>query len=167
MPKEEQRNPTKLYNPMTIKQLSQNYKSIPWKEYINEIFKPHLGIGDDEIVNVDSPSYFKEFEKIMNQTPKKTQANYVMWRAVDDSIDYLPDGIRKQQLQYLTVRTGQTQRNTRWKECIDFTSKYFDLSVGALYVRKYFSKESKKNALEMVASIHQEFEEILKTVRQS
>ena len=151
---------------MSIKQLSENYKSIPWKEYINKIVKPDIEIGDDEIVNVRVPSFFKEFEKVMNQTPKRTVANYVMRRAVDDSIDYLPDGIRKRQMQYLTVRSGQIERKPRWQECLDFTSGNLVLSVGALYVRKYFTKEAKKNALDMVADIHKEFEEILKTVRQ-
>ena len=152
---------------MSIKQLSENYKSIPWKEYINKILKPDIEIGDDEIVNVQVPSYFKEFEKVMNQTPKRTQANYAMWRAVQSSINYLPDDIRKRQMQYYTVLSGQTERKPRWKECLDFTSGNLDLSVGALYVRKFFTKEAKKDAFDMVVDIQQEFQEILKTVRQS
>ena len=165
MPKEERRNPTKLYNPMTIKQLSQNYKSIPWKEYINKILKPAIEICDDEIVNVGAPSYFKEFEKVMNQTPKRTQANYAMWRAVHDSIDYLPDDIRNRQMQYYTVLSGQTERKPRWQECLGLISDNLVLSVGALYVRKFFTREAKKDALDMVIDIHQKFEEILKAVR--
>ena len=164
MPKEGRRDPNKLYNLMTIKQLSENYKSIPWKEYINKIVKPDIEIGDDEIVNVRVPSFFKEFEKVMNQTPKRTVANYLMWRAVQESIDYLPDDIRKRQMQYLTLSTGQAERKPRWQECMGFISNHFGLSVGALYVRKFFTKEAKKDALDMVIDIHQKFEEILKMV---
>ena len=166
IPKEERRDPTKLYNLISIKQLSENYKSIPWKEYINKILKPDMEICDDEIVNVQAPSYFKELEKVINKTPKRTQANYAMWRAVHDSINYLPYGIRNRQMQYYTVLSGQTVRKPRWQECLDFTSGSLGLNVGALYVRKFFTKEAKKNVLDMVADIHKEFKEILKTVRQ-
>lgn len=38
------------------------------------------------------------------------------------------------------------------------------IAAGALYVRKYFNEEAKKNALEMVSDIREEFEEILKEV---
>lgn len=38
------------------------------------------------------------------------------------------------------------------------------IAAGALYVRKYFNEEAKKNALEMVDDIRSEFTEILKKV---
>lgn len=43
---------------------------------------------------------------------------------------------------------------------------HFSLSiaVGALYVRKHFQQDAKKNALEMVGGIRKEFEKILKEV---
>ena len=152
---------------MSIKKLSEKYKSIPWKEYINTAFKPKFKIDENEIVIVKIPSYFDKFEKLINQTPKKTQANYNIWRAVDDSMDLLPDNIRNRQMQYLSVLSGQTERKPRWQECMGFISDNFGLSVGALYVRKFFSKEAKKDAIDMVVDIQREFQEILKRVRQS
>lgn len=38
------------------------------------------------------------------------------------------------------------------------------ISVGALYVRKYFNEDSKKEALEMVTGIREEFAKILQEV---
>lgn len=42
---------------------------------------------------------------------------------------------------------------------------YFSLHIaaGSLYVRKYFSSDSKQNIVDMVADIRQEFKEILKS----
>lgn len=42
----------------------------------------------------------------------------------------------------------------------------FSLSIaaGALYVRKYFNEQARQNALEMVADIRAEFQDILKQV---
>lgn len=38
------------------------------------------------------------------------------------------------------------------------------MASGALYVRKYFNEEARQNAIEMVADIRTEFEDILKKV---
>ncbi|XP_033213002.1 neprilysin-2-like isoform X1 [Belonocnema kinseyi] len=164
LPNEKRRNGTALYNPMTVKELTGNYTSIPWKEYFNNILKPNVEVGDDELVIVNVPSYFKEFETLMKETPKRVQANYVMWRAAGATVSYLTDDIRRRQLKYSTEVSGKAEREARWKECIDVTSGSLGLSVGALYVRKYFNEESKKSAVEMVTDIRREFKKILKQV---
>lgn len=50
--------------------------------------------------------------------------------------------------------------------CTENIKLYFSLSIasGALYVRKYFNEAARQNAMEMVADIRSEFEEILKNV---
>ena len=164
MPNEKRRNDTARYNPMSIKQLSKKYPTIPWKEYINTMLKPNVKVDDNEKVIVDVPSYFKDFEKLIKQIPKRIQANYAMWRAVADSIEYLSDDIRKRQLQYSTEISGQAERKPRWKECVAVVSERLRTIAGALYVKKYFSKEAKKNAVELVLDIYQEFQRMIKTV---
>ena len=153
---------------MTIKQLSEKYTSIPWKEYINTIFKLHKKIGDNEIVIVKAPGYFKEFEKLMKQTPKRTLANYAMWKAIFDYDDYLPENIRKREFQYLVEITGQKkiEISPRWKDCKDYIFDNIRIPVDALYVKKYLNKEAKKKALDMVNDIQKEFQKILEKVRQ-
>ena len=152
---------------MTLKELSKIYPSIPWKIFLNSLLKPIIKIGDDEIITVAVPSFFREFEILIKQTPKRIQANYLLWRAVYDDIDYSSDIVRNRKLQFTTVLTGEAQRQTRWKECIREISDILSLSIGALYVRKYFKEDSKKSAVEMVTTIKQEFTIILKDVRQS
>ena len=165
MPREKRRNPNALYNPMTIKQLSENYLSIPWKEYINTIIKPAAEIDMNEKVIVQVPSFFTQFEILMAQTPKRIQANYVMWRAVADSVSYLSDDLRRRQMDYMSKRNGKVEREARWKECINVISDHLSHSISALYVRKYFNEGKKIAANEMVHDIRQEFQKILKTVR--
>lgn len=107
----------------------------------------------------------KDFERLINQTPKRVQANYVFWRAAAASVGYLNEDIRKRQLQYTTELNGKTEREPRWKECVDIVSGSLAISVGSMYVRKYFKEDAKKNALEMVDDIRQEFRKILMKVR--
>lgn len=94
----------------------------------------------------------------------RTIANYVMWRITGFSSYFLTEQLRKRQLQYSTAISGKQEQEPRWKECIDLASGSLSTGSGSLYVRKYFKKDSKAAALEMVNSIKEEFESILKTV---
>lgn len=87
-----------------------------------------------------------------------------MWRAASSSVSYLNDALRKRQLEYTTIVTGRTEREARWKECIDISAGSLPIAAGALYVRKYFNENARQNAIEMVADIRKEFVDILKNV---
>jgi len=157
---------TLLYNPMTVNELSAAYPSIPWWEYFNTILEPQAQLSPDEIVVVNVPSYLKNFERLISTTPKRVQANYALWRATAASISYLTDDIRKRQLKYTVELNGKAEREPRWKECVDIVSGSMAISVGSMYVRKYFKEDAKKTALEMVDDIKKEFTKILKKVRE-
>lgn len=87
-----------------------------------------------------------------------------MWRITGFSSYFLTEQLRKRQLQYSTAISGKQEQEPRWKECIDLASGSLSTASGSLYVRKYFKQNSKVAALEMVNSIKEEFESILKTV---
>lgn len=87
-----------------------------------------------------------------------------MWRITGFSSYFLTEQLRKRQLQYSTAISGKQEQEPRWKECIDLASGSLSTGSGSLYVRKYFKQHSKAAALEMVNSIKEEFENILKTV---
>ena len=66
---------------------------------------------------------------------------------------------------FATEINGQPERPVRWKECLGKVTSALGISVSALYVRKYFNKEAKEAAVEMVANIEREFQKNLRTVR--
>ncbi|XP_045542231.1 neprilysin-2 isoform X1 [Papilio machaon] len=164
LPLEKRRNATALYNPMTVTQLQKRFPKVDWMKYINRLLAPHVSIDMDEVVIVNVPSYITSLEQFLESTPKRVQANYVMWRVAGASVSYLTDELRRRQLSYVTVLSGKTERESRWKECVDTTSMSLSISVGALYIRKYFNEDSKKNALEMVKDIREQFRRTLEEV---
>lgn len=60
--------------------------------------------------------------------------------------------------------TGSQQEHPRWNYCIDYVTKYYQIAVSTLYVRKYFKQNAKTAATEMVNLIRAEFESMLKSV---
>lgn len=161
LPREERRDANKLYNPMTIKELSEKVTGIPWLEYMNTILAPHHVLTENERVIVDVPDYFPKLVKLLAETPRRTLANYLMWRVSAASVSYLNEAARNLQLKYSSALTGTTARKPRWEECTDLVSGSFGNAVGAMYVRQYFEEEARQAANEMVKDIRSVFAEIL------
>ncbi|XP_008485960.1 neprilysin-2, partial [Diaphorina citri] len=142
----------------------ERYPSIPWTEYINTILSPNAQLKYDETIIVSEPKYIYDLEKLLSTTPKRTMANYVMWRVTAASVSYLTEAIRARQLAYSTAVSGVSEQQARWKECVGTVGGSFSLAIGSLYVRKYFKEAAKSNAVEMVQLIREEMYKILSSV---
>ena len=130
MPKEKRRNFTALYNPYTLEQLQQKYPYVQWVEYINALLPSPLSVDENEVVVVSCPSYFESLGQLLQDTPKRTIANYMMWRVVDFSSFFLTEEFRERQLLYSTAVTGGLELESRWKECTDITSGNMEITSG-------------------------------------
>eukprot|EP00102_Acyrthosiphon_pisum_P014814 XP_008185066.2 PREDICTED: neprilysin-11-like [Acyrthosiphon pisum] len=162
MTAEERRDTAKLYNPMKLADLQQNYPTIPWKEYLNNLLFP-LTIQRDDIIIVNAPKYLSELEILLCSTPKRISANYMIWRFAAQCVNFLTEELRKRELEFLTEQSGKTERVPRWKECVGISSDRFSLAIGSLYVRQFFDESAKNEALEMVDGIREEMNKILST----
>ncbi|XP_063696900.1 neprilysin-2 isoform X1 [Culicoides brevitarsis] len=162
---EKRRNATALYNPMTLKEVQEKYNYVDWVQYINVLLEAiDIKVDDTEVIIVSVPSFFEGLGKLLKQTPKRTIANYVLWRITGFSSFFLTENLRKRQLQYSTVISGKQEQEPRWKECVDIVTGSLPISVGALYIRKHFKEESRQAAMDMVNNIKAEFEKILQRV---
>jgi len=177
LPREERRNKTALYNPMTIKEASEFYPSLPWVEYINVILDPErkVNVDENEIVNVAVPQYLKDFKDFIDDIEPRTIANYIVWRSIKYSVSYLGEEALKIRLKYQEAITGKSRESPRWEKCVASTaglgSNYFYFyegsltnAVGGMYAKKYFQSNAKEVADEMVKNIREEFKIMLDEV---
>lgn len=98
------------------------YPYIRWVEYINALLPKQLVVNEDEIIVVSVPSYFESLGQLLENTPKRVIANYMMWRVTAFSSFFLTNELRKRNLVYSTAVSGKQEQEARWKECIDITS---------------------------------------------
>ncbi|KAF5280979.1 hypothetical protein FQR65_LT14903 [Abscondita terminalis] len=160
---EERRDRAALYNPMTVSELQTKYPNIYWLEFINNILVlPESQITSNTTVSVHSPKYISAIGDLLGRTPKRTQANFVIFKTIRSLEMYLPDVVRNKEAQFDSIVTGVPQRSPRWQECVTKTTSRFDIATSSLYVRKHFDPESKKSAEVMVQDIRTELLEILK-----
>ena len=87
-----------------------------------------------------------------------------MWRASQSIAEYLHETVRTRVLTFNKDLSGKQGYGPRWKECVAYTARYMPIATSALYVRTFFSESSKETANEMVNTIKDEFESILRAV---
>ncbi|XP_033212567.1 neprilysin-2-like [Belonocnema kinseyi] len=158
-------NTNPLNKRMTVKSLSEKHNTIPWKEYFNKLYsviESKIVISDDEPIEVGSTTFFKNFENLIMNTPKRVQANYQIWKAVKDNLNFLTEKILIRHLEFTNMLYGENIVPDRRQHCLDETLvTYLRWSVGALYVRKHFNPESKKSAEELVLAIERQFKKMI------
>lgn len=163
-PREKRMNATLLHNPMTLKELQEKYTWLDWLDYIRAILPSDITIDENEIINIVDVHFLENLGDLLNRTPKRTIANYLLVRLAATKVTFLTNKLRKRNQEYLKTVHGQADEKARWKECTGTTLSKLPKALGAMYVRRYFDENSKKTALEMVQDIKQEFENLLKTV---
>jgi len=173
LPREERRNKTALYNPMTLKKVQAMYPEIPLVKYVNHILgSADVTVDENEVVNVAVPKYITDFRELMKSATPRAQANYIVWRNVKFAMAYLNEEALDIKLAYSKVLTGKTQEAPRWEKCVkstaglDGTYLYFyegslTNAIGGMYARKHFDLNAKDIADQMVENVREEFKNML------
>ena len=163
LPREERRNETALYNPMTLAEVQNLYPEIPMNNFISGV----LGSNDDileenEVVNVAVPKYITDFRNLITTVPARVQANYMVWRSIMNKMGYLNDSALKIKLAYEKNLWGITQEAPRWEKCVGSTrSSIVGQAVGSMYVREFFKINSKNVTNQIVDNVLEEFKIML------
>ena len=108
--KSERRNKTKLYNPTTLGEFPSD-AGFPesWTDYVQKIFNfgdDKLDIEDSERVIIYDPNFYKNLSSVLQNTDKRTLANYAAWRMASSTMKYLTSEARDIRQKYSKALTG-------------------------------------------------------------
>lgn len=152
-----------MYNPMTIANLTEKYPYIDWLPYINSKMLAGLKFNESEVIIMQQPTYYDQLENILNQTDKRTLANYIIWRDLADYVPYLTAELRAMEFEFFRTVTGKAVKTARWSDCIKSTSGIMNLAVSSMYVREYFRDYRVKNDVgQIITEISAEFAKLLR-----
>ena len=70
--REERRDASSLYNPMTINEISKLHPDTPWLEYITTLLEGTRVNGEERVV-VHAPSYLEKLNLLLRATPVRVQ----------------------------------------------------------------------------------------------
>jgi putative endopeptidase len=145
----EQRDPNKLYNPMSLAELEAAAPGFPWRTYLA---KDELG-GVDRLI-VAQKTAIPKIAAIYAETPLETLKAWNAFRTVDSAAPYLSKAFVDANFEFRskTLR-GQAEQQPRWKRGVQVVDRGMGEAVGRVYVAKWFPPEAKAKIDALVAEL--------------
>ncbi|XP_074652882.1 endothelin-converting enzyme homolog [Tubulanus polymorphus] len=138
-----------------------------WKMYLNLVVNETMGnimnLTVDESIVVIGLSNLYEMLDIIRDTPKRTQANYFVWRGIKSMLGFGGASIVRNATRRFNeaVALGVNDDYPDWLNCVRKAASAMPSAVGRLYIKDNFDEESKTKVEEMASYIKSAFIEIL------
>ncbi|XP_055588179.1 neprilysin-4 [Uranotaenia lowii] len=156
---EERNNISLLYKKMILENLHEEVPEINWTRYLSIVME--RPVNSSEFVVMYALNYMKDLVVLIDQTEPRTVANYILWRFVRHRINNLDDRFLQAKQKFSNVLFGREKSPPRWKNCVNQVNANMGMAVGAMFVRKYFDENSKRDTLAMTHELQQAFRDIL------
>lgn len=144
----------------TIAQLQKEFPYNIWLNYFRSLLPLEVFIDENESIVVGDYEFFTKLGNLLQQTPKRTLANYIGWKETAQSLNYLPKTFKEREFAYVKKSLGLGS-TSRWKFCVSEVLERFPLTLSSFYIRKHFHEDDRNEALKMVKSIKSEFKMML------
>ena len=160
MTKEEQRDARKIYNPMSIADLSKLSPSINWGKFFTAIGAGEAGKpGGIEKVIVTDPNYFKAMDKVIKTSSIDDIKKYLRWNLINTAAGILTTDLETANWEfYARDLRGAKKQRARDERALANVNGAIGEALGKLYVDAKFPPEAKKKAEEMIANVMKGFE---------
>lgn len=130
---------------MSIETLCHKVPEIDWMYYLETVLeKP---VKKEQNVVMFAIDYMKNMVNLFAITEQKTISNYLFWRFVRHRVNNLDDRFQEAKQKFFFVLFGREQSPPRRKNCVLQVNTNMGMAVGAMFVRKYFDENSKKDTL--------------------
>ncbi|KAK2179422.1 hypothetical protein NP493_491g01000 [Ridgeia piscesae] len=166
IPDEQRRDSEQLYNKYTISELYTNItQGIDWSRYLSLLFaNVSIVINETEPVVVYAPVYMRRLADLLKDTPKRTVANYMLWRFVMNRVGNLQQSFLDLRRRYNKALHGTHADRARWRVCVSYVNDNFGMAVGRMFVKDNFDIKAKINAEQMIDNIRESFNDLLSEV---
>jgi endothelin-converting enzyme/putative endopeptidase len=146
---EARRDPIKTHNPMNRAKLMKLAPEFDWDKTLASV-----GLASATTVDVGEPSAIAAAGDRIADKPLSTWKEYLTYRFFRDHGSVLPSPIDQANFDFFskTLRDVPEQR-ARWKRGIAMVDGDLGEALGQLYVAKYWSDESARQAKELVADV--------------
>ncbi|XP_055314020.1 neprilysin-2-like [Sitodiplosis mosellana] len=105
-----------------LETLQEIYPYIQWVDYINALITPPDSVDGNEVVFMLAPSFFEKLGKLLQSTPKRVVANYLVWRTTSISLNYLTRELI-QLMNWSQIQKLNVGITSRWAECFKQTKE--------------------------------------------
>lgn len=154
-----------IFDKVKIKNLQRAHPYISWLEYLNNVTT--YNYHDNDEVYIENPNYLQGVQDLLSITSQRVIANYMLWRVIYDSVDYLNDRISIKKLLLDRAQTGTTETQSRGNKCFQAIMNRNEgllLGISAMYMKNLFNNGTRDKIAKMVTGIRKYYENTLKEV---
>lgn len=157
----EMRDPDKMYNPMTVDQLSDLSASMKWNQYLNE-----RGIEEIDTLVIAQPDFMVAIGKMVEEVSLENWKVYLQWRLINSFSQNLDMEMERESFSFFYSKMRGTKKmKPLWKRGINAVSgSAVGEALGQAFVEENFSENAQKKVNEMVDNIttifHERIEEL-------
>uniref|UniRef100_A0A182N6N4 Neprilysin, neutral endopeptidase 1 n=1 Tax=Anopheles dirus TaxID=7168 RepID=A0A182N6N4_9DIPT len=156
---EERNNVSTLYRKLILEHLHDEVPEIDWTRYLTIVTgRP---VNGSELVVMFAMGYMRDLVELLGATEPRIVANYLLWRFVRHRINNLDDRFLGAKQRFSNALFGRERSPPRWKNCVTQVNANMGMAVGAMFVRRYFDENSKRDTLTMTHELQEAFREIL------
>lgn len=157
MPRDQTRDPVKLFNPMTVHSLTQIAPDIDWMTYLKAMGVPEAGLAK-RIIDVREPKSIAAMGKVIAKADKETLQAWLAFHLADNAAPYLSHEFSDAAFNFNgRILTGVAEQPVRWKRAVGATNAAMGWALGRLYVERYFPPESKERITSLVHELKAAF----------
>ena len=147
--REQERDYAAQYNPMSSKQIVENYKGFPFAVYFAA-----RNIPEQEKIIVCEPSFFEAFSNYYGTADIQVLKDYLAAQLISSSCGALGDEMYAAYFDFYSKEmAGIKEHKPRWKRAMQAPNSILSEAVGKMYVDKYFPESSKKRMLTLVDNL--------------
>ena len=149
LPKEDQRDPDRLYNPMSVAQLEASDTGFAWRPFLQA-----ADLGGVNRVIVGETDAIAKIAALYQQTPLDVLKAWEAFHVADAAAPVLSDPFVQANFEFhARGLSGQPQIQVRWKRGVRVVDAGMGEAVGQIYVARYFPPDSKAKMQQLVADL--------------
>ncbi|MBV8037048.1 M13 family metallopeptidase [Roseateles sp.] len=154
------RDPVKLYNPMTPAELAAKAPGLDWQGLLKAAGMPAL-----QRLSVSQPSFCIGLARLVGETPLDELRLYAKLRMLDSLAGVLPGPVRDASFAFHgTALSGATTERPRWQKAVAGVNGALGEAVGQVYVQRYFPAADKARMLTLVGNLMSAYKDSIGTL---
>ena len=143
------RNPEKRYHIYEVADFDKLAPLFDWNGYFKQV-----GIGHFDTLNVATPLYFSELNKLIASEPLSSWKSYLRWQSMHGLAQDLPQAFYDENFAFFgRTLAGQQEPEARWKQCTSMTDRALGEAVGQQWVKENFPPAAKSSMDQLVAEL--------------
>jgi len=147
--KEDNRDPTKIYNPHTPEQLAELAPNINW-----DVAMEAAQIPARDMYVVQQPSYFAAASEILAATPLETWKDYLSFQTMNAFAPVLGDDYFQAWFEFNQAGLqGIEEPEAKWKRAVNAINGTMGELLGQLYVDRHYQEEARARMETMIANL--------------